>query len=85
VSKTMPGAEREQRRQLRWQVAHLDRQLHMHVKECAMCAHAGSDVYAHCSYWWELARKLHVARRRQSAFEHAPNPDQLALPGMEEE
>ena len=83
MSKTLPGAERLQRQDLRATIAATDAELHVHNQHCSRCHQAGSDVYAKCEVWWNLARKLHRARRRLDAFEHSPNPNQQALPGME--
>jgi len=77
--------ERETRRSLRAEVASYTADMHKHEPLCAKCKSAGTDVYAKCEVWWNAARKLHVARRLLYAFEHASNPDQMPLPGMEDQ
>lgn len=64
-----PGADRIDRMQLRHQVAEATHSLHCHPMACHVCASAGSDVYAHCGAWWELARQLHTARRQLRAWD----------------
>ena len=82
--KTMPGADRITMQQLQGQKRALVDALAAHVKLCAQCSLAETDVYVHCREWWRTKFKLHEVQRHLTAHNVDINPQQIELSLTEE-